>query len=94
MKPPSSSSPRRYEDTPQAELEQIASLMELDKQADVDADESDVDAKSGDEDGPMVGQGAWIEAGGTIRLIHTLFRKENAVQWRRLIRITNRNNDM
>ena len=61
MEPPSSSSPRRDEDIPQDELEQIAFQMELDKQADVDAVESDVDAESGDEDGPRVGQGAWVD---------------------------------
>ena len=61
MDPPSSSFPRRDDAELQDELEQIASLMELDKQADADADESNVDAKSGDEDGPMVGQGAWVD---------------------------------
>ena len=38
--------------------------MELKNQADIDVqsvqDESDVDAESGDDDGPRVGQGAWV----------------------------------
>ena len=59
MDPPSSSSPGRDDVELQYELEQIAFQMELDKQADVDAVESDVDAESGDEDGPRIGKGAW-----------------------------------
>ena len=39
--------------------------MELENEADVDVqsaqDESDVDAESGDQDGPRVGQGPWID---------------------------------
>ena len=62
MDPPSSSSPGRDDIKLQYELEQIAFQMELDKQADVDAVESDVDAESGDEDGPRVGQGAWVNS--------------------------------
>ena len=61
MDPPSSSSPGRDDVELQYEVEQIAFQMELDKQADVDAVESDVDAESGDEDGPRVGQGAWVD---------------------------------
>ena len=61
MDPPSSSSPERDDVELQYEVEQIAFEMELDKQADVDAVESDVDAESGDEDGPRVGQGAWVD---------------------------------
>ena len=61
MDPPSSSSPGRDDVELQYEVEQIAFQMELDKQADVDANESDVDAESGDEDGPRVGQGAWVD---------------------------------
>ena len=38
--------------------------MEWDNQADIDVqsgeDESGVDAETGDEDGPRVGQGAWV----------------------------------
>ena len=44
MDPLSSSSLGRDDVELQYELEQIAFQMELDKQADVDADESDVDA--------------------------------------------------
>ena len=65
MDPPSSSSPRRDDAAPQDELEQIASQMEWDNQADIDVqsgeDESGVDAETGDEDGPRVGQGAWVD---------------------------------
>ena len=61
MDPLSSSSPRRDDAELQHELQQIASQMELENEADVDVqsaqDESEVDAQSGDEDGPRVGQG-------------------------------------
>ena len=57
MEPPSSSSP-------QGELQEIASQKKLENQVDVDVqsaqDESEVDAQSGDEDGPRVGKGAWV----------------------------------
>ena len=63
MEPPSSSSPRRDEDIPQDELEQIASQMELETQADVDVQSAMDESESGDEDGPRVGQGAWVDGG-------------------------------
>ena len=65
MELPSSSSPQRDDAKLQDELQQIVSHMELKNQADIDVqsvqDESDVDAESGDEDGPRVGQGAWVD---------------------------------
>ena len=64
MDPPSSSSPRRDDAELQHELQQIASQMELENEADVDVqsaqDESDIDAESGDDDGSRVGRGAWV----------------------------------
>ena len=92
MDPPSSSSPRRDDAEMQNELREIASQMELETQADVDVQSATDESESGDEGGPRVGQGAWVAASGRIRSIHTRFCKENIIQWRRLIRITNRNN--
>jgi len=58
MDPPSSSSPRRDAEL-QDELQQIASQMELETQADVDVQSATDESESGDEDGPRVGKGAW-----------------------------------
>ena len=60
MDPPSSSSPRRDAEL-QDELQQIASQMELETQADVDVQSAMDESESGDEDGPRVGQGAWVD---------------------------------
>ena len=60
MDPPSSSSPRRDAEL-QDELQQIASQMELETQADVDVQSATDESESGDEDGPRVGQGAWVD---------------------------------
>ena len=92
MDPPSSSSPGRDDVELQYELEQIAFQMELDKQADIDAVESALMLKVGTRMALGLEKGLGRGAGGRIRSIHTRFRKEKAVQWRRLIRITNRNN--
>jgi len=59
MDPPSSSSPRRDAEL-QDELQQIASQMELETQADVDVQSATDESESGDEDGPRVGKGAWV----------------------------------
>ena len=59
MDPPSSSSPRRDAEL-QDELQQIASQMELETQADVDVQFGTDESESGDEDGPRVGKGAWV----------------------------------
>ena len=61
MDPPSSSSPRRDEAEMQNELREIASQMELETQADVDVQSTTDESESGDEDGPRVGQGAWVD---------------------------------
>ena len=61
MDPPSSSSPRRDDAALQDELREIASQMELETQADVDVQSATDEAESGDEDGPRVGQGAWVD---------------------------------
>ena len=66
--------------------------MELETQADVDVQFATDESESGDEDALGLDKGLGWTAGGRIRSIHTRFRKENIVQWRRLIRITNRNN--
>ena len=58
MDPPSSSSPRRDAEL-QDELQQIASQMELETQADVDVQSATDESESGDEDGPRIGKGAW-----------------------------------
>ena len=60
MDPPSSSSPRRDAEL-QDELQQIASQMELETQADVDVQSATGESESGDESGPRVGQGAWVD---------------------------------
>jgi len=59
MDPLPSSSPRRDAEL-QDELQQIASQMELETQADVDVQSATDESESGDEDGPRVGQGAWV----------------------------------
>ena len=56
---PSSSPPRDAE--LQDELQQITSQMELETQADVDVQSATDESESGDEDGPRVGQGAWVD---------------------------------
>ena len=61
MDPPSSSSPRRDDAEQQDELREIASQMELETQADVDVQSTTDESESGDEDGPRVGQGAWVD---------------------------------
>ena len=91
MDPLPSSSPRRDAEL-QDELQQIASQMELETQADVDVQSATDESESRDEDGPRVGQGLGWTAGGRIPSIHTRFRKEKAVHRMRLIRITNQNN--
>jgi hypothetical protein len=65
MDPPLSSSPRRDDAAPQDELEQIAYQMEWDNEHDVsdqsrDKESDKVGVKSGDEQGPRIGQGAWV----------------------------------
>ena len=60
MDPPSSSSPRRDAEL-QDELQQIASQMEFETQADVDVQSATDESESGDEDGPRAGKGAWVE---------------------------------
>jgi hypothetical protein len=92
MDPLSSSSPRRDDAEQQDELREIASQMELETQADVDVRSAMDESESGDDDGPRVGQGAWVNGRWVDHLIHAQFRKENIFQWMRLIRITNRNN--
>ena len=59
MDPLPSSSPRRDAEL-QDELQQIASQMELETQSDVDVQSAMDESKSGDEDGPRVGKGAWV----------------------------------
>ena len=59
MDPLPSSSPRRDAEL-QDELQQIASQMELETQADVDVQSATDESESGDEDGPRVGKGAWV----------------------------------
>ena len=59
MDPPSSSSPRRDDAELQHELQQIASQMELETQADVDVQSATDESESGDDDGPRIGKGAW-----------------------------------
>ena len=61
MDPPSSSSPRRDDAELQDELPEIASQMELETQADVDVQSATDESESGDDDGPRVGQGAWVD---------------------------------
>ena len=58
MDPPSSSSPRRDYAAQQDELEQIASQMEWDYKVDIDVQSAEDES---DEDGPRVGQGAWVD---------------------------------
>ena len=58
MDPLPSSSPRRDAEL-QDELQQIASQMELETQADVDVQSATDESESGDEDGPRIGKGAW-----------------------------------
>ena len=60
MDPLPSSSPRRDAEL-QDELQQIASQMELDTQADVDVQSAMDESESGDEDGPRAGKGAWVD---------------------------------
>ena len=60
MDPLPSSSPRRDAEL-QDELQQIASQMELETQADVDVQSATDKSESRDEDGPRVGQGAWVD---------------------------------
>ena len=60
MDPPSSSSPQRDAEL-QDELQQIASQIELETQADVDIQSAMDESESGDEDGPRAGKGAWVE---------------------------------
>ena len=60
MDPLPSSSPRRDAEL-QDELQQIASQMELETQADVDVQSATDESESRDEDGPRVGQGAWVD---------------------------------
>ena len=60
MDPLPSSSPRRDAEL-QDELQQIASQMELETQADVDVQSATDESESGDESGPRVGQGAWVD---------------------------------
>ena len=65
MDPSLSSSPRRDDAAPQDEdINQIASQMEWDNEADIgvqsEDDELDIDVESRDEDGPRMGQGAWV----------------------------------
>jgi len=60
MDPLPSSSPRRDAEL-QDELQQIASQMEFETQADVDVQSATDESESGDEDGPRVGQGAWVD---------------------------------
>ena len=60
MDPPSSSSPRRDDAEMQNELREIASQMELETQADIDVQSATDESESGDDDGPRVGQGAWV----------------------------------
>ena len=45
----------------QNKLREIASQMELETQADVDVQSATDKAESGDEGGPRVGQGAWVD---------------------------------
>ena len=45
----------------QNELREIASQMELETQADVDVQSATDASESGDEGGPRVGQGAWVD---------------------------------
>ena len=59
MDPLPSSSPRRDAEL-QDELQQIASQMELETQADVDVQSATDESESGDDDGPRIGQGAWV----------------------------------
>ena len=61
MDPPSSSSPRRDDAELQNELREIASQMELETQANVDVQSVTDESESGDDDGPRVGQGAWVD---------------------------------
>ena len=91
MDPLSSSSPRRDAEL-QDELQQIASQMELETQADVDVQFATDESESGDEDALGLDKGLGWMAGGRIHSIHTCFRKEKAVHRMRLIQITNRNN--
>ena len=60
MDPLPSSSPRRDAEL-QDELQQIASQMELETQADVDVQSATDKSESGDKGGPRVGQGAWVD---------------------------------
>ena len=60
MDPPSSSSPRRDDAEMQNELREIESQMELETQANVDVQSVTDESESGDDDGPRVGQGAWV----------------------------------
>ena len=60
MDPLPSSSPRRDAEL-QDELQQIASQMELETQADVDVQSTMDESESGDEDGPRAGKGAWVD---------------------------------
>ena len=60
MDPALSSSPRRDDVEMQNKLREIASQMELETQADVDVQSATDKSESGDEGGPRVGQGAWV----------------------------------
>ena len=60
MDPPSSSSPRRDDAELQDELREIASQIELETQANVDVQSTTDESESGDEDGPRIGKGAWV----------------------------------
>jgi hypothetical protein len=65
MDPLPSSSPWRDDAAPQDKLEQIASQMERDNEHHVgdqsrDKESDDVGVESGDEQGPRIGQGAWV----------------------------------
>ena len=88
----SSSYPRRDDAELQDELPQIASQMELETQDDVDIQSATDELKVETMITLELEKGLGKTAGGRIRSIHTHFRKETAVQWRRLIRITNWNN--
>ena len=60
MDPASSSSLRRDDAEMQNELREIACQMELETQADVDVQSATDESESGDDNGPRVGQGAWV----------------------------------
>ena len=60
MDPPSSSSPQSDDAEMQNKLREIASQMELETQADVEVQSATDESESGDDDGPRIGQGAWV----------------------------------